>query len=437
MFETKETSKTTSSQHSENFSLRDFFDTQAGPLSERVLPFVNYLRQSMHQGKALYSREIQGPASNRVLINDPLTRQSKEMIMLGSNNYLGLANHPYVKEKVKAAIDTYGVGMGGPPLLNGMSSLHRELEKKLAALKGAEDCMLFASGFQANLGWVNGLLRDGDLLLYDELNHASLYDGIQLTLSSVKAKAFRFKHNDVDHLKKLLERAQVGNTDARRQIFVAVEGVYSMDGDLAPLREIRALCDEFDAVLVVDDAHGTGVMGETGRGTAEHFGLEGKIDLSMGTFSKSFGTTGGFLCGAQPVIDYLRYFSRSYLFSAHLPPPIVATVLAGLEVIAEEPQRIRKLHENSAYLEAGLNSLGFKVKRNAAIIPIMIPERVDFRLLSRRFHEEGIFLNSVEYPAVPLNEQRLRLSVMATHTREDLDTVCAVFKKLRDEFHLT
>jgi 8-amino-7-oxononanoate synthase len=350
--------------------------------------------------------------------------------MLGSNNYLGLAYHPFIREAVKRVIDDYGVGMGGPPLLNGMSDLHRQLELRLARLKGGEDALLFSSGYQANLGWVVGLLREGDILIYDELNHASLYDGV--ALAGAQSRAIRFRHNDCFHLEQLLRRFGENRTG---QLIVAVEGVYSMDGDLAPIPQILKLCRKYGASLMVDDAHGTGVMGKTGAGTAEHFGVLGEIDIYLGTFSKAFGTTGGFIVARREVIDYLRFFARSYMFSAHLPPTTVATVLAGLEVIHREPERIARLHENAAYLEQGLNALNLNVRREAAILPVKIPSTIDLRCLNLRFHEEGIFLNPIEYPAVPKNEQRLRLSVMATHTKEDLDYALNVFKKLKKEFN--
>lgn len=419
--------------HAENFSLKDFFDSAGTNLLERVRPFSDYYRASRENGDTLYCREISGPAGARVRVREPRTSLEREMLMFGSNNYLGLANHPEVRAKVKEAVDRFGIGMGGPPLLNGMSSLHRELEMRLAALKGAEDCLLFASGFQANLGWVNGLLRDNDVLIYDELNHASLYDAIRLASRSAKIHAYRFDHNSVAHLEKLLG-VVTRRAVPRRQVFVAVEGVYSMDGDLAPLPAIREVCDRYSAALIVDDAHGTAVMGPTGGGTAEHFGLKGRVDINMGTFSKSFGTTGGFVAASRDVVTYLRFFARSYMFSAHLPPPVVAAVLAGLDVVEREPALLAALHENARYLEEGLRALGFRVRREAAILPIPVPVSIDIRRLATRFHEEGIFLNSVEYPAVPRDAQRLRVSVMAIHSKADLDRALEVFEKLCKEF---
>jgi 7-keto-8-aminopelargonate synthetase-like enzyme len=335
-----------------------------------------------------------------------------------------------VIKRIKNALDAFGAGMGGPPLLGGMSQLHIELEKRLSVMKGAEDTMLFGSGYQANLGWVTTLLRDDDVLLYDEHSHASLYDGIALTASSADIKAIRFSHNDLAHLERLLVRSRKDTTKVNRQIFVAVEGVYSMDGDLADLPSLSALCKRYGAILMVDDAHGSGVMGKTGGGTGEHFNLHNGVDLWMGSFSKAFGMTGGFISGSREVIDYLRFCSRAYIFSAHLPITTVAGVLGGLEVLAREPALLVRLHENAHYLETALRDLGFDTQREAAIIPVMVPAKYSIREVCKRFDEQNIFLNSVEYPAVPRDGQRLRLSVMATHTREDLDIAIATFARI-------
>jgi glycine C-acetyltransferase len=332
--------------------------------------------------------------------------------------------------RIRQALEEFGAGVGGPPLLGGMTQLHKELELRLSIWKGTEDSLLYGSGYQANLGWVTTLLRDDDVLLYDEYNHASLYDGIALTSATTSLKAIRFAHNDTDHLERLLIRVRKGAAQPNRQIFVAVEGVYSMDGDLAPLPRISELCREYGATLVIDDAHGTGVMGKTGRGTPEHFGMNDGVDICMGSFSKAFGMTGGFLSADREVIDYLRFCSRSYMFSAHLPITTVAGVLGGMEVVEREPERIGLLHENAAYLEAGLSALGFKTFREASIIPVQIPVEVNIREVCKQFDDAGIFLNSIEYPAVKKDGQRLRLSVMSTHTRDDLDMAIAAFERI-------
>jgi len=418
-----------STDNGENFSLSEFFRTEATTLLGRVKPFSEYYRESRAKGLAHYGREIVSSVSNRVRVRG-IDGTTREMIMFGSNNYLGLTTHPHVLGRIQQALEEFGAGVGGPPLLGGMTQLHRELELRLSILKGTGDSLLYGSGYQANLGWVTTLLRDDDVLLYDEYNHASLYDGIALAAATTSLKAIRFAHNDTEHLERLLIRVRKGAALPNRQIFVVAEGVYSMDGDLAPLPRISELCGEYDATLVIDDAHGTGVMGKTGRGTSEHFGMKDGVDICMGSFSKAFGMTGGFLSADREVIDYLRFCSRSYMFSAHLPITTVAGVLGGMEVIEREPERIVRLHENAAYLEAGLSALGFKTFREASIIPVRIPVDVNIREVCKQFDDAGIFLNSIEYPAVKKDGQRLRLSVMSTHTREDLDMAIAAFEQI-------
>ncbi len=421
--------------HLENFSLADFFSSVGSTLHERVEPFATYYRESLKQGLANYGREVVSPPGPRVLVRDTLSDQAKPMIMFGSNDYLGLTTHPHVKECVIKTVEQCGVGMGGPPLLNGTSLIHRRLENRLANFKRGEAALLFASGFQANLGWVTALLRTDDVLLYDELSHASFYDGIKLARTANRIKAFRFKHSNVQHLSDLLRKAHA-ERKPETQIIVAVEGVYSMDGDLAPLVEIDQLCRQYSASLFVDDAHGTGVMGENGRGTAEHFGVSASVSIAMGTFSKAFGVTGGFVVGEQSLIDYLRFFSRSYMFSAHLPQSMAAAVLAGLEVLETDPGLVAQLHRNRRWMVEGLNRLGYRVSSESAIIPVSIPSRVDIRRLNRRFHEEGLFVNTIEFPAVSVDEQRIRVSLMATHTQNDIEIGLDVFHRLGKEFQI-
>lgn len=428
------------SEDLERFSLSDCINVQGSTLLNKVTPFSKTFRSMRASGLALYSREIMGPCKNRTLVRDIYTETIKEMVMMGSNNYLGLTTHPKVCRAAIESVEHYGIGMGGPPILNGMSTLHRELELALAKMKGKKnykeyDAMLFGSGFQANLGWLKALLSQQDVLLYDELSHASLYDGIAQINHTHRNKitTTRFRHNDCAHLEALLKHHKSQNN---HQMYVTVEGVYSMDGDLAPLNKISSLCEKYQAVLVIDDAHGTGVLGEFGGGTAEYFDVDHKIDISMGTFSKAFGVTGGFLVAKTEVIDYLRFYARSYMFSAHLPIATVAAILAGIEVIQQEPHLRVQLHSNVTYLSRRLSELGFNVKNQSAILPVLIPKEFDIRAINYRLHEEGVFLNVIEYPAVPKNQQRLRISLMATHTQEDLDFVIAAFKKIKKEFGL-
>lgn len=428
--------RTTDIANSENFSLADFFGLEGANLQDRVRDFSEYMDFHTKKGRLLYGREIIGSPGRSVRVRDPRTGDTREMLMFGSNDYLGLTTDPRVIRGVIEAVQAHGVGMGGPPLLNGTSLMHRELEEELAALKQKDDTLIFASGFQANLGWLTALLRSGDVLIYDELNHASLYDGIKLLRSGVRFKAVRFRHNDVDHLEALLQQHQ-DTIGTKNQIFVAVEGVYSMDGDLAPLDQIVQLKDRYDFNLFVDDAHGTGVMGERGAGTAEHFGVEKAVDLSLGTFSKTFGVTGGFICAQRDVVKYMRFFSRSYMFSAHVPQSTVAAVRAGLSVLAAEPERLLRLRANARRVRDGLNALGYNVQSPSAILPVPIPERIDIRNVSSRLDQMGIFANSIEYPAVTRAQQRIRLSIMATHTDQDLQRLLDAFAQLTREFDLT
>lgn len=421
--------RTQPATHSENFSLRDFLPLPDQGLDAQVAAFSHHYRLAADQGELLYMRELQGPADAVVTVADPATGAPREMIMLGSNNYLGLANHPAVKAAVKDAVDAYGIGCGGPPLLNGTSRLHRELERQLAALKGCDDAVLFTSGFLANLGWVTALLRPQDVVIYDEYSHASLFDAIKLA----RCKSQFFAHNDMHELEAIL--ASTRQRSPQANLVVSVEGVYSMDGDLAPLPEVRALCDRYGAWLMVDDAHGTGVMGASGAGTAEHFGVH-RVEIAMGTFSKAFGTAGGFIAGSQALIDYLRFFARSHMFSAALPHPVVASVLAGLAVMREEPWRRERLHENAAYLAQGLRGLGLAIDYESAILPLIVPVGVDLRALTRRVHEEGLFVNAIEAPAVPADAQRLRISLMATHERAHLDRAISVLHRVGREVGL-
>jgi glycine C-acetyltransferase len=286
--------------------------------------------------------------------------------------------------------------------------------------------MIFPAGYSANVGLVTGLVNQSDTVLYDIYSHASFCDG--LTMSGVTSA--HFPHNNISRLKRLLE---IHRQRSDQDIFVGVEGVYSMDGDLAPLDVLVPLCKSHSAILIVDDAHGTGVMGHNGRGTAEHFGVEGQIDVTMGTFSKTFSVTGGFVAASKPIIDYLRFFARSYMFSASLPPTVIATVLAELDVMEREPELLARLWENVRATETGLRNLGFDLKSESAIFPLIVPVGMNIREAARRFHEAGVFVNSIEYPAVPISQQRFRVSLMATHTRQDINRLLDVVEEVWSE----
>jgi glycine C-acetyltransferase len=402
----------------ENFDPREVFLMGRGvSFKEPVDLFSQLLGEQFGDYQSLYMRLVTSPAGREVEVIDSATGKARKMLMFGSNNYLGLADHPYVVERVRSAIGEYGVGLSGPPLLNGYTRLHRELEERLSALKHAEETLIFSTGYSAKVGLITGLTSRNDVVIYDRHSHASLRDGLKMNA----ARVVPCRHNDLEDLRRALEAPRPAPSG---DAFVCVEGVYSMDGDLAPLDAIVPLCKQQGATLIVDDAHGTGVMGESGSGTAEHFGVDGAVDIMMGTFSKALGVVGGFggfVSASKPIINYLRLFARSYVFSASLPPVVVAAVLAGLDVIEREPWLRRQFHENVEYVTEGLHRLGFEIDPPAAIIALRVPASMDIRKAARRFNQAGIFVNCVEYPAVPIGEQRFRISMMATHTKEDMN----------------
>jgi glycine C-acetyltransferase len=362
-----------------------------------------------------YLRVLDSACDREVVVVDTRTGHRRSMLMFGSNNYLGLAAHPEVVERAREAAARYGVGLAGPAVLNGYTTLHRELEERLAAFKHAEDVMVYPTGYAANLGALGSLPVRGDTVYIDELVHASVVDAV----ASSPARAVTFAHNDMDALEALLTSRTDGG-DA----FVVVEGVYSMDGDLAPLDALAPLCEKTGAILAVDDAHGTGVLGG-GRGAAAHFGVTGRVPLQIGTFSKAFASVGGFVAASRDIIDYLRFLSRTYTFSAALPPPVVAAVLASLDVIEREPERVARLHDNVAYAREALGRVGIAVEASAGVLALMAPPGMDIRDAARRFHDAGLFVNPVEYPAVARDKERIRAGIMCTHTREDLDAFAA------------
>ncbi len=415
----------------ENFDLHSILlHGKEMKLKEKTEFFNQFIQDLCSKDQMLCMRSIGSAADREVLVFDEHSNSYRKMLMFGSNNYLGLANHPYIIKKVTEAVNEFGVGIGGPPLLNGYTKLHRLLEEKLAEFKNAEDSMIFSSGYGANVGLVSGLMNQDCVVLYDAYSHASFCDGIKLS----GVQSFRFPHND---LRSLEARLKIIRSKSNCDVFVGVEGVYSMDGDTSPLDELLILCKKYNAILIVDDAHGTGVMGESGKGTAEAYNIEGQVDITMGTFSKTFAVTGGFVAASKDIINYLRFFARSYMFSASVSPGVVAAVLAGLEVIKAEPERIENLRANINYTSSCLNNLGFHAHNQSAIIPLRVPLNMNIREAAYEFHKRGIFMNSIEYPAVPLSQQRFRISLMATHTKNDIDrlveTIEEVWKMYKQE----
>ena len=346
----------------------------------------------------------------------------RTLIMIGSNNYLGLTHHPKVVEASIEATRRYGSGCTGSRFLNGTLDLHVELERRLAAFMRKESCITFSTGFQVNLGVISTLVGKNDVVLCDRENHASIFDGCRLSFGEI----YKYRHNDMEDLERQLQRVPDG---AGR--LVVTDGVFSMKGDLVDLPNLVRVAKKYGARIMLDDAHGVGVLGENGRGTAEHFGLEDEIDVIVGTFSKSFASLGGFTVASEEVIDYVKHTGRSIIFSASSPPSAVAAALAALDIIEAEPERRERLWQNVSRMQTKLGDLGYDVGRSrAAIIPIRIGGHMETFQFWRRLHDEGVFTNPVVAPAVPLDEGMIRTSYMATHTFDELDKVADVFARL-------
>ena len=343
------------------------------------------------------------------------------LIMIGSNNYLGLTMHPKVREAAIEATRHYGTSCTGSRFLNGTLELHLELERRLAEFVGTEAALVFSTGYQTNVGTISALVGRGDFVVTDKDDHASIVDGCRLAFGEMR----RFRHNDMAHLERVLAGLPEGMC-----ALVVVDGVFSMGGDIAPLPEIVALCQKYGAGLMVDDAHAVGVLGG-GRGTAAHFGLTEQVDLTMGTFSKSFASLGGFIAGKADVIHYIQHHARSLIFSASMPPANVAAALAALEVMQEEPERIARVNQIGERMRAGFRELGFNVGASETpIIPIIIGDGTRAFLAWKALYEAGVYTNPVISPAVPPELALLRTSYMATHTDEQLDRVLEAFAQV-------
>lgn len=358
---------------------------------------------------------IDGPNQPRTVIN------GREVLLFSSNNYLGLATHPRVKAAAMEAIKKWGTGSGGSRLTTGNFALHRQLERRIAQFKGTEDAIVFSTGYMANLGVISALVGRGDLVASDQLNHASIVDGCRLSRTTVKI----YRHGDVEDLRHILAKS----TSLRRRLIVT-DGVFSMDGDVAPLPQLLELAEEFQALLMVDDAHATGVLGARGAGTVEYFGLEKRGIIQMGTLSKALGCEGGYVAGSATLIDYLRNRARSFIFSTAPSPPVVAAALAAFDLVEEKPQLRQQLHNNAQLLFKNLKAMGYYVlPTQSAIIPIIIGDTQTTLALSATLAEMGIFVPAIRPPSVPEGTSRLRITVMATHTEDDIQLALNLFQK--------
>jgi len=377
------------------------------------------IRQMKAEGVFRRPRVIAGPQGPRVVVD------GREVINLSSNNYLGLANDPRLREAAMRAVEEYGAGTASVRTIAGTMSLHAELERRLAAFKRTEAAVVFQSGFTANAGTVAAILGRGDVIISDELNHASIIDGCRLSRAEIKI----FPHKDVAAMRQLLEESR-----GARRVLVITDGVFSMDGDIAPLPDIVAVAKEYGAITMVDDAHASGVLGESGRGTVDHFGLHGQVDIQVGTLSKAIGVLGGYVAGSRLLIDYLIQRARPFLFSTSHPPAVTAACLAALDILETEPERIRRLWDNARYFRDGLTDAGFDVRSSETpIIPVIVGEGERAMRFSDRLFEEGVFAQGIAFPTVPRGKARVRTIVTAAHTRDDLGQALAAFCKVGRE----
>ena len=391
-------------------------------LLEQKLACYTEPQRAQAAGIYPYFRKIESDQDTEVLID------GKKVLMFGSNAYLGLTNHPEVKAAAIAAFEKNGTGCAGRRFLNGTLDSHLELEKRLAAFAGKEDAIIFSTGFQVNLGVISCLLGREDYIIWDALDHASIIEGIRLS----PAKSLRYKHNDMEALERRLKQCEDGKIK-----LIVVDGVFSMEGDLCKLPEIIKLAEKYGASVMVDEAHGFGVLGDHGRGVCNHFGLTDKVDLIMGTFSKSFASIGGFIAGSKTTINYIRHHARSYIFSASCTPAATAAASKALDIMLREPERVQALQEKTQYCLERFRSLGFEIGNTSTpIIPLFVRDNEKtFRVTAALFHE-GVFVNPVVAPAVAPEDTLIRFSLMATHTYEQLDRAIDTLHKVFIELNI-
>jgi 8-amino-7-oxononanoate synthase len=354
--------------------------------------------------------------------------KGKDVLMFGSNSYLGLTNHPRLKEASKKAIDKYGSGCAGSRFLNGTLDIHLELEEKIARFVNKDASIVFSTGYQVNLGVLSALPGRHDYLILDDLDHACIYDGARLSF----AKMLKYSHNDMASLEKVLKTLP---EDVIK--IIVTDGVFSMEGDIAKLPEIVKLAKKYGANVMVDDAHGLGVLGEKGRGTSNHFGLTNEVELIMGTFSKSLASIGGFIASDYDTINYLKHLSRSLVFSASIAPSNAASVIAAIDIIEEEPERIEKLWANTNYAKKLLIDSGFNTGRSETpIIPIFVGDEVKTFVLTKVLQDEGVFVNPVISPGVPKGDEMIRFSLMATHSFDQIDQAFGKIVKVSKQLEI-
>ena len=387
-----------------NARLKEYLDSEIHALKEK--------------GIFRMPRVLQSAAGPRVRMD------GRDIIQLSSNNYLGLTQHPRVVEAARSAVETYGAGPGAVRTIAGTMSLHLELEERLARFKGTESSLVFQTGYTANVGVVSTLMQRGDLIVSDELKHACIIDGCLLCKDDLAI----YRHLDYSHLREILKAAR-GKTTGK--ILVVADGVFSMDGDMSDLKAIADLCDEFDAIPMVDDAHATGVLGRNGRGTVDHFGLKDRWDVQIGTMSKAFGVMGGYVCGARSLVEFYIHKARPFLFSSSHPPAVIAACTAAVDVMESEPELHQRLWDNTRFFKAGLKKLGFDTGSSTTpITPVIIGSGAKAARFSDELFTRGVFAQGIFFPMVAEEKSRVRTIVMATHSREDLKEALGAFEEV-------
>ena len=384
-------------------------------LLDKVYGFTK-AKEIMALGHYPYFRVISSEQNTEVICN------GKKMLMMGSNSYLGLTSHPRIIEAAKKATDKYGSGCAGSRFLNGTLDIHIELEDELAKLVGKEASLAFAAGYMANLGAISAMVDRGEFIITDKYDHASILDGCMLSMG----KMLRFNHNNMEHLETVLKNRVDGKNG-----LIVVDGIFSMEGDIADIPNICKLAKKYNVSVMVDEAHSIGVLHKTGAGAAMHFGCTDDVEIIMGTFSKSLASVGGFLAGSKDVIHYLKHSARPLIFSASLPPASAATVLEAMKIMKEEPERIEHLWENTHYMAENFKNMGFDIGTSCTpVIPLHVGEMMNAFKMWKQLDDEGVFINPVVPPAVPPNDTLIRTSFMSTHTKAQLDEALDKFEKI-------
>jgi glycine C-acetyltransferase len=388
---------------------------------------LSYLTEQLESWKKAGTyqrlRELESPC-------EPVSKfDGKEVINLASNNYLGLANHPKLVEAERDAARMYGAGSGAVRTISGTMQIHMELERRIAAFKNVEACVVFQSGFAANAGTVSAILTPEDHIISDELNHASIIDGCRLS----KAKIHVFRHRDPAHAEEKLKALE----GVPGHKLLITDGVFSMDGDIGALPELTALAEKYGAIMMVDDAHASGVLGRNGRGTVDHFNLHGRVDIQVGTLSKAVGVLGGYVCGSRDLIEFLYHRARPFLFSTSHPPAVAAACLAAFDVLEQEPERIEQLWANTRFFKEGLHAQGLSTgESQTPITPIMVGEAATAHAFSRALFDEGLYATGIGYPTVPQGKARIRTIVTSAHTRPTLERAIEIITRVAKRMNI-